>query len=231
MVEEDDAVRHVLLEAVAGEATVPLLAREHHGQPAILQPPEEPAQLGPQHGEVRQPSEQGLDRVEGDPLRADGVDGVLQPDEEPGQIVLAGLLDLAPLDADVVDRELPLRLQPADVEPERRHVRGEVRLALLERHEHAGLAVIERTADEELPDPAPPQTSVGRPRGRPPSVISSRPRMPDGAFARGASSRDLRVRDERPRDVRARTRVGVVVREGTRGESMPANLRLGEPSG
>src|SRR5579862_5974679 len=31
-----------------------------------------------------------------------------------------------------------------------------------------------------LPHPALPQTRVGRPRGRPPSVISSRPRMPVG---------------------------------------------------
>src|SRR4051794_6402601 len=34
-----------------------------------------------------------------------------------------------------------------------------------------------------LPHPAPPQISVGRPRGRPPSVTSSRPRMPDGTLA------------------------------------------------
>ena len=34
-----------------------------------------------------------------------------------------------------------------------------------------------------LPQPAPPQTSVGRPRGRPPPVMTSRPWMPVGHFA------------------------------------------------
>ena len=33
-----------------------------------------------------------------------------------------------------------------------------------------------------LPEPGPPQTSVGRPAGRPPWVISSRPAMPVGAL-------------------------------------------------
>src|ERR1039458_7233707 len=35
-------------------------------------------------------------------------------------------------------------------------------------------------ANSVLPQPAPPHTSVGRPRGNPPSVISSRPWMPVG---------------------------------------------------
>ena len=35
-----------------------------------------------------------------------------------------------------------------------------------------------------LPQPAPPQTRVGRPRGRPPSVISSSPWIPVGHLGR-----------------------------------------------
>src|SRR6185436_6411313 len=35
-------------------------------------------------------------------------------------------------------------------------------------------------ANSVLPQPAPPHTSVGRPRGNPPPVISSRPWMPVG---------------------------------------------------
>src|SRR5687768_8711136 len=34
-----------------------------------------------------------------------------------------------------------------------------------------------------LPEPGPPTTKVVRPLGKPPSVISSRPRMPVGALA------------------------------------------------
>src|SRR3954471_24163535 len=39
-------------------------------------------------------------------------------------------------------------------------------------------------ANSVLPQPALPQTSVGPPRGRPPSVTSSRPSMPVGVFGR-----------------------------------------------
>src|SRR5664279_1829553 len=38
-----------------------------------------------------------------------------------------------------------------------------------------------------LPDPAPPVTSVARPRGRPPRVISSKPPIPVGAFTNPAA--------------------------------------------
>src|SRR5664279_4294498 len=38
-----------------------------------------------------------------------------------------------------------------------------------------------------LPDPAPPVTSVARPRGRPPRVISSKPSIPVGAFTNPAA--------------------------------------------
>src|SRR3954468_10649658 len=39
-------------------------------------------------------------------------------------------------------------------------------------------------ANSVLPQPALPHTSVGRPRGNPPSVTSSRPSMPVGVFGR-----------------------------------------------
>src|SRR5882672_6636199 len=42
-------------------------------------------------------------------------------------------------------------------------------------------------ANRVLPQPAPPQTSVGRPRGNPPPVISSRPWMPVGHLGKRAS--------------------------------------------
>jgi hypothetical protein len=38
-------------------------------------------------------------------------------------------------------------------------------------------------ANSVLPQPVPPHISVGRPRGRPPPVIASRPWMPVGHFA------------------------------------------------
>ena len=50
-------------------------------------------------------------------------------------------------------------------------------------------------ASSVLPQPAVPQTSVGRPRGKPPPVISSRPSIPVGALAKavkGALDRFIR---------------------------------------
>jgi hypothetical protein len=38
-----------------------------------------------------------------------------------------------------------------------------------------------------MPQPAPPHTSVGRPRGNPPPVISSRPWMPVGHLGKQAA--------------------------------------------
>src|SRR5450432_2814099 len=58
-------------------------------------------------------------------------------------------------------------------------------------------------ASSVLPQPAPPQTSVGRPRGSPPPVISSSPRMPVGhlgrVFAEDASLEPFFVIHQHPR--------------------------------
>ena len=56
-----------------------------------------------------------------------------------------------------------------------------------------------------FPHPGPPHTSVGRPRGRPPPVISSRPRTPEGAFGmeRGRRAARERARDEAEREAEA----------------------------
>src|SRR4030095_7261174 len=42
-------------------------------------------------------------------------------------------------------------------------------------------------ASRVLPQPAPPHTKVGRPRGKPPSVISSKPLMPVGHLGKRAA--------------------------------------------
>src|SRR5581483_12177720 len=93
MVEEDDAVRDVLLEALARELSVAALRGDDGGDALVLQPAEEPPQLAPQDGGVREAGEERFDRIEGDPLGSDRVDGVAEPDEEPFEVVLAGLLD------------------------------------------------------------------------------------------------------------------------------------------
>ena len=106
----------------------------------------------------------------------------------PFEIVFARFLDLAAIDVDVVDDELLLRHQQIEVVAERAHVLREFRGVFLEGHEHARLRELLRAVHEKadaqqcLAGPGPPDTSVGRPCGRPPLVMSSSPGIPVGAF-------------------------------------------------
>ena len=109
-------------------------------------------------------------------LAPDRVDGVAQADEQPFEVVLAGLLDLAALDVDVVDGELLLRAPAASrSKPSERDVAGRAPRSVSSKAMNtpgSPNSVAPRTrnsmASSVLPQPAPPQTSVGRPAGRPP---------------------------------------------------------------
>src|SRR5262249_15428838 len=118
MVEQDDAVRDVLFEVVARQGALAALARDDRGDPLLLEPAEQAPQLRAHHRHVEEVAEEHLDRVEDDALGADRVDGMPQADEESVQVVLARLLDLAPLDADVIDDELLLAHQLVQAEAE-----------------------------------------------------------------------------------------------------------------
>ena len=150
VVEQDHAIGDVLLETVAGERVLAALAGDDRGDAAVLQPAEQAPQLGPEDGVVGEAGEERLDGVEHDPLGADRVDGMAEADEQALEVVLAGLLDLAALDVDEVERDLLLPHQLVEVEAERAHVRGQLGRALLEGHEHARLVHRRRAADDEL---------------------------------------------------------------------------------
>ena len=109
VVEQDHGIRDVLLEPLPGQGTLATLARDHGGDALVLQPPEQPSQFRPEDGVVLQARKQRLDGVEDDALGADRPNRVIEPDEQPFEVVLARFLDLAAFDAHVVDREL-LRL-------------------------------------------------------------------------------------------------------------------------
>ena len=148
VVEQDHRVRDVLLESLPGEGTVAALAGDHRRDALVLQPPEQPPQFGPEDGVVLQAGKQRFDGIEDDALGADRPDRVIEPDEQPFEIVLARFLDLAAFDAHVVDREL-LRLdQLREVEAERRDVAGNLLGVLLERHQHAGLVEMKRAVHQ-----------------------------------------------------------------------------------
>ena len=113
------------------------------GHALVLQPSEQPSQFGPEDGVVLQAGKQRFDRIEDDASGSHRPNGVIEPDEQPFQVVLARFLDLAAVHAHVVDREL-LRLdQLRKVKTERRDVAGNLLFVFLERHEHARLVEME----------------------------------------------------------------------------------------
>jgi hypothetical protein len=150
VVEQDHAVGHVLLEPLAGERAVAALARDHGGDAPVLEPAEQPPQLGPQDRVVREAAEQALDRVEHDALGAERVDRVAQPHEQAAEVVVAGLVDLAALDAHVVDQDALAPLELRQVHPERADVLGQLFPRLLEAHEDAGLPEARCAVHQEL---------------------------------------------------------------------------------
>jgi hypothetical protein len=149
VVEQDHRVRHVFFEALSRQRALAPLAGDHGRHALVFEPAEQAAQLGPENRLVGEPREQRLNRIEHDATGADRVDGEAEPDEESLEIVLAGLLDLAALDPDVVEHDLLLLDQPRKVEAERGDVLSELVVALLEAHEHAGLVESGRAVDEE----------------------------------------------------------------------------------
>ena len=104
---------------------VAALAGDDGGHALVLEPAEQAAQLGAQDGVVGQAGEQRLERVQHHALGADGVDRVTEPDEQSFQVVLAGLLDLAALDVDIVQHDFPALGQTFQVESERSDVFGQ----------------------------------------------------------------------------------------------------------
>ena len=150
VVQDDDAIGDVFLQALARQPRFATLRGDDGGDALVLEPAEEPAQLGAQDGFVGQAGEEGLDGVQHDALGVDRVNGLAQPDEQPFQVELAGFLDLAALDADIVHNDLLLEGQLGEVESERGDVLAQVGLVLLEGHEHAGLVEFRGAANQEL---------------------------------------------------------------------------------
>ena len=151
------------------------------GDALLFEPAEQPPQFGPQDGRVREAGEEGFNRIQDDPLGPDRVDGVAQANEQALQVILARLLDLAPLDANVVQGELLLATSSSRSKPSERTFCVSSSAVSSKAISTPGSSnwVAPRTRNSMpstvLPQPALPQTKVGRPRGRPPRVSSSSP--------------------------------------------------------
>ncbi len=150
VVEQDDAVRNVLFQAVAGQGALPAFAGDDGGELSFLEPSEQAPQFGAQNRFIFEPGEQSLDAVEEHPFGSDRIHGMTEPDEQRLQVVLAGLLDQAPFEIDVIDGQLLLRDQGGQVEPERGHIAGEFLGGFFKRDADARLAEFRCSADQEF---------------------------------------------------------------------------------
>ena len=122
VVENDHAVRYVLLDPVPGERVAGPLAGHHGGDGTVLEPPEQPAQLRPHDGLARERAEQPFNGVEHDPLGPDALDGVVDQGEQRLKVELPRLDDFRGIRPEGMHHEQPVPLQPVEVESERGHV-------------------------------------------------------------------------------------------------------------
>ena len=139
VVEQNDAVGDIFLDAITRELALAALASDDGGDALVLEPGEQAPQLGAQDRAVGKSREQGFDGIEHHTLGANGVYCVPEPNEQAFEVVLAALLDLRALDSNMVDRELPGCDQSFNIVPERGDIGGQILGALLEAHEDAGL--------------------------------------------------------------------------------------------
>ena len=150
VVQEDDAVADVFLQAVAAEGLLALLAGNDSGDAFLLEPGEEPAQLGAHDGFVGEAGEERFETIEHDALGTDRIDRVAEADKQALEIEFAGLLDLTALDADVVHRELLAADELGQVKAQRGDVVGEFLAGLLEGHKHARLVELPGAAHDKF---------------------------------------------------------------------------------
>jgi hypothetical protein len=94
--------------------------------------------------------EERLDGVEDHAFGADTVNRASQPGEQPFEVILARLLDLAALDVNEGEHQLLPRDQRLEVTSEGGEVGRQLRGVLLEGHEDTRLAGVDRAAHEEF---------------------------------------------------------------------------------
>ena len=189
VVEQDHAVGDVLLQALAGERALAALAGDDRGDALVLEPAEQPAQLGAQDRLVRTGR-----RTASRWCRARRAWRRSSRWRGPGgRTALRGRTRRSPRSRCARrgrSRRAASSGRPA--RPGRSRASGRSAASSSAVSSKAmntpgspnSMAPRTRNsiASSVLPQPAPPQTSVGRPRGKPPPVISSSPWMPVGAL-------------------------------------------------
>ena len=172
VIEHDHAIRDIFLDAIARRGpVVAALGGDDHRQVALLEPGEQAAQFRADDGDIGDAGEQGVDAVEHDAPGVHLLDRMGQAHEQALEIIFAGFLDLVPVEMDMIHGDQAAFFEIGQIKAERdAHWRPDRRSARRRRRTRpvhcARVAPLTRkvVASRVLPQPAPPQTSVGRPR-------------------------------------------------------------------
>ena len=135
---------------MARQLFAPAFGGDDSGHALVLEPAEEPAQFGAQNGFVGQAGKQRFERVQHHALGADGINRVIEADEQSFQVILAGLMNFTAFDVDVFEENFFAPHQARQIKSERRDVGLQLGARLLEGHEHARLAELRCAAREEF---------------------------------------------------------------------------------
>ena len=150
VIEQDDAIGDVFLESVAGERFAAALGGDDGGDALVLEPAEESAQLGAEHGFVGQAGEKHLQGIKHDALGADGIDRVVEPDEQAFEVVFTACVGLAAFEVNVVEHDHFFPDELGEVEAHRGDIGSELGLGLFESEEHARFVELHGTAHEKF---------------------------------------------------------------------------------
>src|ERR1700675_3869906 len=126
------------------------LGGNDRSQSFLLEPVEQAPDFGAQDTWVWQIAEERFNGVQDDSLRPDPLDCVGNSNEEALKVILAGFPQFAAGDGHVVHEQFLVRHQPVQVETERSDILGQIRDRFLERHKHAGFAVLGSASNQEL---------------------------------------------------------------------------------
>jgi hypothetical protein len=116
----------------------------------VLQPAEEAPKFRAKYGFVGKARKERLHRIDEDSFGPHAIDGEGEADEQRLQVVIAGLLDQAPVQVDVIDGEQLARYEVFHIKPQRRDVGGQFAYSLFERQTHTGFAKFGGPAHQEF---------------------------------------------------------------------------------
>ena len=150
MVEQDHAVGDVFLETETRERVFTAFAGDNRSYAEGFQELKQPPNFRAQQCSVGEAGEQRLDRIQHYSLRADRLDRVLEPDEQPLEVVLAGLGNFVRVDMNVIDRQLALADKFIEIEIKRSGVDDQLVFGFLEGDENARFPIVADAVDEKF---------------------------------------------------------------------------------